>query len=278
MSVLTAGLAAAAFGIGDFLGGIAARGTDWRRVAAISLGAGLVPIGVAAAFNSHSLEVLSWSWCLLAAVGFVCGVSLLYRALAAGHMSEVAPITAIVAIAGPAIFDIATGAALSFNLIVGLTAAVLCSVLIAGPMQATTLRSANLHLIGTALTAGAGLAVFYIALDRLTGAGAGIASLFAIRAMSFAMIALFALKRSRGPFDRMSTPAAVAAGVIDGVATILLLWAFGSGPLAQTAAIASLYPVSTILLAMLILRERPTAVQCLGLAMAIPAILLLKST
>lgn len=278
MSALTATLAAAVFGTGDFLGGLAARNADWRRVVAIALGAGLVPIGVAAAFMGNGSGTLSWVWCLLAATGFAGGISLLYRALAAGQMTEVAPITAIVAIAGPAAFDVATGIAITFTLGTGLVAAVLCSTLIAGPTQTETSPRAKLRLLGIALTAGAGLAVFYIGLDKVAAAGHGAVGLFVIRAMAFAMLAVLALKPPRVPQGKKSTSLAVAAGVVDGVANILLMWAFASGPLAQTAAIASLYPVSTILLAMLVLRERPTAVQSLGLVLAIPAILLLKSS
>ena len=72
--------------------------------------------------------------------------------------------------------------------------------------------------------------------------------------------------------------AAICGGLLDGLANLLMLWAFTTGKLAQTAAIASLYPVSTILLAMLFLRERPSILQGAGLMLAIPSILLLKST
>ncbi|WP_352965297.1 EamA family transporter [Mesorhizobium sp. M1312] len=48
--------------------------------------------------------------------------------------------------------------------------------------------------------------------------------------------------------------------------------------LAETAAVASLYPVATIVLAIKVLRERPSMTQGIGLLLAIPAVFLLRST
>ncbi|MER8460911.1 EamA family transporter [Mesorhizobium sp. M1348] len=88
-----------------------------------------------------------------------------------------------------------------------------------------------------------------------------------------------ALKRGRSEvLQPRSLGVSVCAGLLDGTANVLLMLAFATGGLAETAAVASLYPVATILLAVAVLRERPSIPQGIGLLMAIPAVLLLKSS
>lgn len=276
MSVWAASLAAAAFGAGDFLGGLAARNGHWSRVVAVALGAGLAVIGLAALFVGPVPAALPMGWCLVAAAGFAVGISLLYRALAAGTMVEVAPISAIVAIVLPALVDIGAGAEVTRNLILGLCAAVLSGVLVTGP---PTGRSAmdRRHLC-IAVAAGLGFALFYVGLDRIAASGAGLWGLFIVRGAALAALLVPSVLHANDRMSNKSVLAATCGGLFDGLANLLMLVAFSTGKLAQTAAIASIYPVSTILLAMLFLRERPSILQAAGLLLAIPSILLLKST
>jgi len=132
MSVTAASLAAAAFGAGDFLGDVAARGSDWRHVVSVALGAGLLMLGVAAYFGGDHAGTLPLTWCMSAGVGFAVGVSLLYRALAEGRMTQVAPITAVIAIVVPTFVDILAGKAVTGHLILGLGAAGLSTALLSG--------------------------------------------------------------------------------------------------------------------------------------------------
>ena len=60
----------------------------------------------------------------------------------------------------------------------------------------------------------------------------------------------------------------VSAGVLDMTANVLYLLAVQGGPLSIVAPVASLYPVTTVLLAMLIDRERMRPVQLAGLGLA----------
>ena len=67
---------------------------------------------------------------------------------------------------------------------------------------------------------------------------------------------------------------ALGAGLVDAVATILLLGAIRSGPLAVASVLGGLYPVGTILLAHYILGERMTDKERVGVAMALAAVIL----
>lgn len=277
MSVTAASLAAAAFGAGDFLGGVASRGSDWRRVVLVALGTGLLVLGVAACFKGSPPATLPLTWCLSAGAGFAVGVSLLYRALAEGQMTQVAPVTAVVAIAVPALVDILTGKALTGHLLLGLGAAGLSAALLSGLSGGLYKSIRNRSVIIVAIGAGLGLALFYIGLDRVDAAGGGIWGLTLVRATAFALVTAVALRSRRQVFQLRSLGVAAVAGLLDGTANLLLMLAFATGGLAETAAVASLYPVATILLAIAVLRERPSITQGIGLLLAIPAVFLLQS-
>lgn len=278
MSTMAAGLAAATFGAGDFLGGYAARGSNWRHVVPMALGAGLLVLGAAAVFVSHFAGPPPLTWCLSAGAGFAVGVSLLYRALAEGRMTQVAPTTAVVAIAVPALVDILMGKAVTGHLILGLGAAGLSAALLSGLSGDWRESLGHRTVIIVAVGAGLGFSLFYIGLDRVEAAQGGVPGLLLIRATAFLATTAAAMK-SRGALVRpRDMGVAMGAGLLDGVANLLLMLAFATGGLTETSAVASLYPVMTILLAMAVLRERPTMPQGIGLILTVPAILLLKSS
>jgi uncharacterized membrane protein len=67
---------------------------------------------------------------------------------------------------------------------------------------------------------------------------------------------------------------AVACGLLSGAGTLLYLVAVGSGDLALLAPIASLYPATTVLLALIREKERLSWHQSVGLVLAGAALLL----
>ena len=64
---------------------------------------------------------------------------------------------------------------------------------------------------------------------------------------------------------------AVACGVIDAMANVLLLLGLRAGDLSVISVLTAMYPAGTILLAAVVLRERIAPVQWLGLALALTA-------
>jgi drug/metabolite transporter (DMT)-like permease len=70
---------------------------------------------------------------------------------------------------------------------------------------------------------------------------------------------------------------AVAAGALDIAANALYVAAAARGHLSIVAAVASLYPASTVLLAFLVDRERLRAAQLAGLGLAAAALVLSAS-
>lgn len=74
----------------------------------------------------------------------------------------------------------------------------------------------------------------------------------------------------RAPW-RASVALALAGGVLDSIANILLLLGIRAGDLAVAAVLGAMYPAGTVILAAIVLRERIAPVQWAGLALALAA-------
>ncbi|WP_353814929.1 EamA family transporter [Agromyces sp. SYSU T00266] len=75
----------------------------------------------------------------------------------------------------------------------------------------------------------------------------------------------------RGGALRTALALALACGVVDASANVLLLLGIRAGDLAVAAVLGAMYPAGTILLAAIVLRERIAPVQWAGLALALVA-------
>jgi len=101
--------------------------------------------------------------------------------------------------------------------------------------------------------------------------------LFTIGTVPVAIALLIARKFSVEP-SASGIFFSVANGVASAVGTLALFAAFRSGGNTGVISVAtSLYPLITVVLAILILRERLTRIQALGLALAVAAIVIFSS-
>jgi drug/metabolite transporter (DMT)-like permease len=130
------------------------------------------------------------------------------------------------------------------------------------------------RLVGAALLAGSFFGLFFVLLDQ-TADDSGLWPVVAIRLGSI-MTGLLLLGLRREPLvpPRSALPWLLAAGAGDILANALYLVAVRDGVLAVVAPVAALYPVSTVLLALAIDRERVRPVQVAGLGLAATALVL----
>src|SRR5688572_13902875 len=110
MASILAILSAAAYGAADFLGGMAARRATTVAAVIVSQAAGLLLLGLVLPLLPDAVvQPRDIAWGAVAGLTGGGGVALLYRALAIGPMSIVAPLTAVCAAAVPVTAGLAFG-------------------------------------------------------------------------------------------------------------------------------------------------------------------------
>ena len=89
------------------------------------------------------------------------------------------------------------------------------------------------------------------------------------------MVIVILVSRRPATVPRALIPAVLVVGILDMTGNAAFLFAQQTGPLAIAAVLSSLYPVTTLILAALVLRERVTGTHALGIAAAIGGIVLI---
>lgn len=282
MGAALALVSAILYGAGDFIGGLTARRTNTTAAVLVSQFAGLVLlVAVMIVAPGGTVATRDLVWGALAGIGGGAGVALLYRALAVGTMAVVAPITAVCAVAIPVAASALYGERVPRMAAAGIAVAIAAIVLVSQERAhatggATAVRRQVLpRSVGIALLSGIAIGLFFLALAR-TGREAGLWPLAAARTTSVVLFAVIAAVR-RTPV-RMSVPAgalATAGGALDMGANALYLVATRFGALSTTVTLASLYPASTIVLARVVLGDRLSPWQQIGIGCALLAIVLI---
>ena len=271
LSIALSLLSALAWGTGDFFGGLASRRSGAMMVTAVSQSAGLILIvGLAAAFGQPAPSLPDLGWGVAAGLCGVTGIASLYRALSVGQMGIVAPITAVMSAGIPAIFGALVLGAPAPVTLAGFGLALLAIALISSAPRAAG-RPAG---FGLALLRGTGFGGFLILITRADPAVA-LWALAAARATSSGVAWALALaRRVERPPDRRAWVGMLGAGLMDALGNALYTAAAGAGRVDVAAVLSSLYPVSTIALALTVLRERLRLPQVVGIVLALLAIAL----
>jgi drug/metabolite transporter (DMT)-like permease len=276
-SILLSAFAAALYGSADFCGGLATRRSSVVPVMILSQFAGLVALlPVLPLLPSASASTADLAWGAIGGSALAVGLTLLYRGLATGKMSVVAPVTAVLSVCVSALAGFLAGDRLSASAWAGVALALAAIVLISQDRASAgvpTGRSAR--ALGLALTAGALLGLFLIALKK-TAPASGLLPLVPARLTAMGVLALFAtFRRLPLRLPRSAIWLAAGGGALDVSANVLYLLAARMGTLTVAATVTSLYPASTIVLARVILRERLRAAQIAGLVFAAAGIALI---
>jgi len=272
--VLLACTTAALFGFSDFLGGTASRRDSAFAVTANAhlLGVAIFAVAVLVFPAPHSTRDLVWG--AVAGVSGGLGVACLYAALAAGRMSIVAPVTAALSGAIPAVVDLARGTRVGPYSIAGIALALVAIVVVSMNAHPDDRADMPPRAIVLSLLAGVGFAACFLSFAA-TAPTSGLWPLLAARATSALMLGgVTLLRRGRMGVVREARLATYGAGALDTMANVTMLAAIRIGPLAVASVLGSLYPVMTILLARIVLGERMRWLQRAGVAVALVAVVL----
>lgn len=263
------GLASAGiWGAGDFCGGLGARRASVLTVLLIGQATGLVMLIAAGVLFGDPVPtpgVVAWG--VAAGIAGTIGVAALYRGLAVGRASVVAPVSAVVGALLPATYSAITVGLPGAVKLVGFIIA-LASITLISQSHHETGKSRALHL---ALLAGAGFGGFFIFIAA-SGTHSTFLPLAVARTASLPLVLVAALARGLKPPSADSVPIIVLSGLLDAGGNIFLLLAIRFGRLDVASIVSSLYPASTVILSRVVLGERTTRLQQLGVVAALLAI------
>lgn len=283
MTIIFGLLSAFSYGYADFVGALAAKKVRAITVTTISFSFGLL-IAIAMSFvvgaNFSQASITSGIYAGLASG---IAISFLYAALALGPISIVSPLTAVISALIPVVYDLATGAQLGPFALVAIVLVLVAVVLVAF-VPGADFRLPSLRALLYAVGAGIGFAGIFIFLDS-SPSDSGLATLIVMRIIGIGMMlvgltyAFFKYRPAQfletSIFKKPVIWLVLLAGSGDVLGNVSFLIANRAGELAIAAVLTSLYPVGTILLARIVLKERIAKSQSLGIVLAIGACVLI---
>jgi drug/metabolite transporter (DMT)-like permease len=269
------GLAASlCWGSGDFNGGMASRRANATSVVITAYTVGFVLlVGLALIWREPLPSPPDIIWGGLAGIAGAMGLISFYSALSIGRMGIAAPVSAVLTAGLPVIFSALTQGLPSLLQLGGFVLALLAIVLISRP-EGTKGRPAG---IGLALLAGCGFGCFFILISHVSHA-ATFWPLAMARFTSVLLLLPMAGIRRQGALPKMTVaPFILLAGVLDAIGNAFFVLATHLGRLDVAAVLSSLYPAATVLLAAIVLRERVTRIQTVGILLALIAVPLISA-
>jgi drug/metabolite transporter (DMT)-like permease len=264
---------AATWGAADFLGGLASKRTSPYRVLFLGQLSGLILFFILALITGETYPLLSdVIWAVLASLLGVAGLVFLYRALAGGQMTIAAPVSALFSALIPVVFAIFTTGLPSVTTLAGFILAFLAVWLIS-QTDGLNLRF-SISDLRLPLTSGLFFGLYFIALHKAT-----LHSFYwpvtASRVSGVLVLGLVALlARQPAMPPREQWRIVILSGILDVTGNGFYALAARTGRLDVAAVLGALYPASTVLLAWILLKERISTIQTIGILSAFAAIIL----
>lgn len=277
MLAITLALGAAlGWGFSDFLGGLKGRSVPVVTVLLISQATALGLLAVfVIARGSGPPEGASLGWAVVAGLSETAGVAALYRGLAAGTMSIVAP-TAGTAPVIPLVVGWLAGQVPGRLQTAGIVLAII-GIVITSRQPSTVTVSRLVPSIGYGLVAAFGFGFFFAAMDRASEGDIGWALLLARLASAAAIAIAAAVRRPRSAVGRADLPTIVVIGALIVAADSMYATATTLGLLGIVAVLGSLHTIVTIVLARIVLKERLQPPQRIGVAITLAAVVAISA-
>ncbi len=283
MPVFLGLLAAATYGSSDFLAGLASRRLPAIVVTAAAQSVCLLVGLIAVVFypgDGFSARILLWG--VASGLGAAGGTLALYRGLGGGEMSVVATLSGLLTAVIPVIVGLATGDSLNAVAAIGIVAAIPAIGLVSWQSGDHSGAGRSDALWG--ILAGLGFGLLFVGYDRAGGNAGGWPLVVAEGTATLltagpALLSLRRLRRSGAQAaagDRRTITLLGAAGLLAGIANLSFVVATHHGELAVVAVLTALYPGFTVILARVVLGERWSSAQKLGLATALAATFLVS--
>lgn len=312
LTVLFGFSGALVFGSADFLGGLGAKRLGAMKVTAIAGFTGFLTLLLASTWIPGTVDSGALFWGMLSGVSGSLAIMLLYASLAIGPMSILSPLGALVSAVVPVGWAAIQGNVLGTLGYVAIGIGLVAIVLVGFVPDKKAIRPSARGLL-MATGAGTFIGLFLICIAQVNP-DTGLIPLLANRATSFTIMttaigvvavlgfvrrrrlarstdAVAANMRADAGVDivagepapknlrnaniRTGLLLALLCGVVDAIGNSLLLFGVHIGELSVMSVLTAMYPIGTIILAGVVLKERITPLQIVGLALAIGAAALL---
>ncbi len=278
LSILYGISSALSWGAGDFAGGLASRKLGVYRAVFYADFIGLLALIIAELFAREGLPPLNLL--LIAGVAGTMGslgLLILYYSLAHGQMSIAAPVSALIAAALPVAVGTLTEGLPTLLQFGGFGLALMAVWMISQVDATRGFHLQHLSDLRLPLLAGVGFGSYFVLMHFATSTITAVYwPMIASRVTATVFLLVFVLWR-REPLvvPRQGWTVVLLNGLLDVGGNFFYILALKTGRLDIAAVLSSLYPGSTVILAWLILKEKISRSQQLGIVFVLLAIVLL---
>jgi drug/metabolite transporter (DMT)-like permease len=247
-------------------------------VVLISYPLAMVLLGTLAAVVGGTLSTPAVVWGLLCGVSQAFGVWWFYAALGSGPISVVSPLTAVLVAGVPVSVGLAWGERPGLIAGIGTVLALIAVVLVSREATDEDEQPHRFTAKVAWLTVGSGLAFgLNFVLIHQAPVEAHLWPLFFARVSATGVVLLVAAFTGNFHAPRgLPLKLAVAAALLDTGANVAMLLALQASMLSLASVLMALYPAATVLLAIVVLRERVTRWQVVGMMLALAAVAMIS--
>jgi drug/metabolite transporter (DMT)-like permease len=249
------------------------------RVVLVSYPIAMVLLAVLAAIVGGHISSAAVFWGGLCGVSQAFGVWWFYAALGAGPISVVSPLTAVLVAAIPVGVGLVTGERPGVIAGVGVVVALIAVVLVSREATDEDVRPHKFTATVAWLTVGSGVAfgLNFVLIHQAPVDAKLWPLVFARVSASVLVVVIAAMSANLRPPAGLPLRLAVLAALLDTGANIAMLLALHASLLSLAGVLMSLYPAATVLLAIVVLRERVTRWQAVGMALALAAVAMITA-
>jgi drug/metabolite transporter (DMT)-like permease len=249
------------------------------RVVLVSYPIALVILAGLAVIVGGQVDQAAVFWGALCGVSQAFGIWWFYAALGSGPISVVSPLTAILVAGIPVGVGLALGERPGVIAAAGVVVALIAVVLVS---RETTDKDVTPHTFTAKvawLTVGSGVAfgLNFVLIDQAPVEAKLWPLVFARASATVLVLIIAALSANLRPPTGTPLKLAVLAAFLDVGANIAMLLALQASLLSLAGVLMSLYPAATVLLAIVVLRERVTRWQAVGMVLALFAVAMIAA-
>jgi drug/metabolite transporter (DMT)-like permease len=284
VAVLAAGLALGAsvgWGSADYIGGLKSRELSVLTVLVGSQAIQCLLMVAAAVIIAPHIEGRGFiGYAMLSAIVQTIGMVAYYRALSIGVMGIVAPVSAMAALV-PVVVGVASGDRPTTVQAVGVGFAIVGLILASYQPDHRGVHGGVVAVgVGLALIAALGFGSFYVFIDRASDDGNTIAAVMLNKITVLVLLVAALVVHGRSRFAEVDRGRAFDIGLLACLAlgaTLLFATATTKGLVSLVAVLGALYPVTTAVMARVLLEERIRTVQRLGAVAALVGVAMIAA-